>query len=669
MSADRVGDATFQAWRSEAERALRGKRLESLVRRDEDGLAIEPLYATTSSETSLERRRNVGAWLVGQAYFRPGVEAAAKEIAVDAASGVEAYFIVLDRAARLGLSPADPRAHELVGRGGIAAGSGADIDALLTSLPLRSAPVLVDGGANGAIVAAFVASHCVRVGIDGQSVAFSASIDPLGALASDGRLPRSVATVLEEAHWVKGAFPRGMPLLASGIPYHEAGATPALELGATLATLVEYVRAALPSDTDGKPSAFTIDDVLLAVAADANVVTAVAKVRALRLLVAKAAQALELPSPKPFVLGVTSHRHLTKRDAETNIVRGTTETFALAVGGADAIVTRAYDRPIGGIDAQARRTAKNTQLVLRDEAAIGNVGDPLRGSFAIEARTEALAEAGWNAMRAIEADGGMRASLESGAMQARIARANEARQRDLGRRARSIIGITDFAPSKHNTKSDWPDRDRERENERNRHATKSGVPDAAPIESWEALVTAAKPDASVAFVSSGRRSHTAPETADRLDRVRDGERFEALRAEADRLGEVRGARPSVVIIRAGTVEEARPRVEFVTRLFEVGGFHVATVDANAIDSTKGAPDVVVLASTDAVYESKGGDLLSSIRRAFPEALLVLAGRKGNLAEALASVAPSKDVFAGTDVVAFLADVLHSIRVRREGGSS
>ena len=64
-------------------------------------------------------------------------------------------------------------------------------------------------------------------------------------------------------------------------------------------------------------------------------------------------------------------------------------------------------RSTGRQSAQALRLARNTQLVIAEEAQLYRFADPAAGSGAVETLTDALAEKAWARFQAIEAGGGM----------------------------------------------------------------------------------------------------------------------------------------------------------------------------------------------------------------------------------------------------------------------
>jgi methylmalonyl-CoA mutase len=110
----------------------------------------------------------------------------------------------------------------------------------------------------------------------------------------------------------------------------------------------------------------------------------------------------------------TSTRMLTRSDPHVNMLRTTTAVFAAATGGADAITCLPFSQALGYPDAFARRTARNTQLVLMEESHLHAVDDPAAGSGLYAHYTQALCEKAWAAFQAIEAEGGVIEALGVG---------------------------------------------------------------------------------------------------------------------------------------------------------------------------------------------------------------------------------------------------------------
>jgi methylmalonyl-CoA mutase len=92
------------------------------------------------------------------------------------------------------------------------------------------------------------------------------------------------------------------------------------------------------------------------------------------------------------------------------VLRATLAAAGAVTGGATSFAVLPYDAT-GTTSADSIRLARNTQLVLGEEAQIGRVADPAAGSGAVEAMTGALAAKAWERFRSIEAEGGIVAAI------------------------------------------------------------------------------------------------------------------------------------------------------------------------------------------------------------------------------------------------------------------
>ena len=143
----------------------------------------------------------------------------------------------------------------------------------------------------------------------------------------------------------------------------------------------------------------------------------------------------------------SSRRMLARTDHWTNLIRLTAAGFAAAVGGADAIVLGAFDEPLGREpELLARRQARNIQLILKDEARLGEANDPAARCWALEAQTD-LARAAWSRFVAIERQGGLVNALASGSIAADVAAARADLEAALADKSRRMVGVTDFRPA------------------------------------------------------------------------------------------------------------------------------------------------------------------------------------------------------------------------------
>jgi methylmalonyl-CoA mutase len=430
---ERVEDQMFAErdeadWRALAEKALAGAGLETLTARTDDGIAYGPLYPRQTPATPIVSR--LGGWIIAQRLDDPNAARAAEQALVDLESGAEALAICFDGAAAargFGLPPTEEA-----------------LAAALHGVMLDIVHLRIEPHPQGTAMLTALTRLAARQGLAPSALSLDAGIDAIGPLALAGRFPDDDAGLRADVGALAVSLAAegfaGRLIEADGRVYHDAGASEAQELGATLATAVYHLRslaeAGMPVEAAANAIGFTL-------AADQQQFLVTAKLRALRLLWRRVLQLSGLASPAPARLHVeTSFRMMTARDPHGNIVRTTIAAFAAATGGADSVSVLPFTAANGLAEERARRLARNTQLVLREESGLGRVADPAAGSGGIEALTDAIAEAGWQAFRQIETEGGIFQSLKGGRLEARIAATRAARDADIAAGRQAIIGVT-----------------------------------------------------------------------------------------------------------------------------------------------------------------------------------------------------------------------------------
>ena len=298
----------------------------------------------------------------------------------------------------------------------------------------------LDAGFDG--VKAAEALSAVAKGSPRAKLAFH--LDPISAYAQAGGAPGDFASLMAEtakaATTQAATYPEATLFMASGRVAHEAGGSIAQELAFAASSAVAYVKAAVEA---GLAVEAALKGVVLGIAVDQAYFDSLAKIRALRLVWASVSKAFGAEVPA-IVEARSSRRMLSARDPWPNMLRLTAAGFAGAVGGADVVVLDGFTRAAGLPDAFARRQARNTQLILMEEANLGRVDDPASGSWYLDARTRELAEAAWAEFQAYEAEGGVIACLEGGVVQPRIARARALAEKAFKDGAAQIVGVTKF---------------------------------------------------------------------------------------------------------------------------------------------------------------------------------------------------------------------------------
>ena len=421
--------ATRAAWLALVDKTLKGADLESLVSRMADGLTISPLYTAEDSAAPAvltpAPRGAEGAWDV-RAVVRAASPAEANRQALDALNGGASSVL-------LAVDPTGAR--------GVAVGSAADLAAVLDGVMLELAPIALDAGFLGSTCAGWLCAAAKA----SPAAPLAFHCDPMSAFAAAGASPGPIETHVSAAAAALAplaqTYPKASLFLAGGTVVHEAGGSADLELAFAVAAAVAYAKALVGAGLTRRDA---FKRIVLGLSVDHEPLTAIAKLRAARVLWRRVTSACDAET-RLRIEARSSNRMLTRADRWSNLVRLTASGFAAAVGGADAIALGCFTDAAAEPDDLALRMARNTQLILMEEAHVGAVVDPTAGGWSFETLTADLAHAAWGAFVAIEAAGGIVGALTGGLIADRVVAGREALAAAVGDGRRRIIGVTDFA--------------------------------------------------------------------------------------------------------------------------------------------------------------------------------------------------------------------------------
>lgn len=625
------------AWRAAVDKVLKGADFEKkLVGRTADGIRIEPLYPA-AAPVGRALRGEAGRWRVAARIDHPEPGQAKAIALADLEGGADTLTI----------SFAGARAA----RGyGLVADDVAALDTALDDVMLDLIRLRLDPAPQGRINALLLAALIEKRGHAPADLSIEFGLDPIGVLASHGSLGAPWPEIGRRlAGTIRALQERGFtgPFIAvDSRPYHEAGASEAHELGAMLATAVAYLRAL---ETHGLTLSETRDAIAFTLVADTDELLTVAKFRAARLLWNRVQQACGL-TPKPVTIHAeTAWRSLTKRDPWVNLLRGTIAAFSAGVGGADSLSVQPFTAALGLPDVFARRVARNTQLILLEEASLWRVADPAAGAGGFEALTQAICDKAWQAFQEIEQQSseglrGIVAGLASGQMQKTLADQRASRAKAIATRREPITGTSEFPNIRENAVA---------------------VLAVAPVESSKLAPKAHAAEQNQgelirSFVDGAGRADAliaAGESlrAEPLPSLRLSEPFEVLRDKADALPQ----RPVVFLATLGPIADFTARAGFARNLFEAGGLAAPSGDGFASDGATDLDALVggfkassaklaCLCGSDAAYANEGAAAAEALAKA--GATVWLAGRPIESEAALNKAGVSSFVFMGCDVV-------------------
>ena len=359
-----------------------------------------------------------------------------------------------------------------------------------------------------------------------------------------------------------------VPFTIDATEWQESGVAAAEEIGFALASGVDMVAHMQQRGVAVQRAA---EAVTFSFAIGPEFFFEIAKLRAFRLLWARAMEAFgtDKPHSRARVYARTARWNRTVYDPHVNLLRGTMETIAAALGGAESICVAPYDECYRIPDEASRRWARNTQVLLKEEALLARVADPCGGSYLLETLTDALAAKAWKLLQEIEAAGGFRKAAGSGMVHGVMEQRGAARIEAIAARRRVLTGTNRFAN---------------------------------PIE------TALDKINSVPLLNSGRAAQP----------------FEQLRLRTERHARHTGKTPCVLLAEIGDHRMRSARSNFAADLLACAGFAIRTErfeNVSEIDVSQA--DMVVLCSSDPEYLALATELCGSLRdRGIPRPVLV-----------------------------------------------
>jgi methylmalonyl-CoA mutase len=686
--------ADYAAWRALAEADLEGASFEQrLVTHTYEGIDIQPVYARRDrpGEGDPDGFPGLapfvrGAWPLGaaqtgwdlrQEHVHPDLDATNRAILDDLRGGVTSLLLRLDAAARNGLDPDDPGAGEWAGRDGMMVYHADDLDRALGGVHLDMIGVTLEAGAAFLPAAALLVALWRRRGVTPDHARGAFNADPLAVLARDGHLPvaaeAALALMADLAAWTAKNYPHVTAVRVGTAPYHHAGATAAQDVALGMATAVEYLRAMTRAGLSVDAAARQI---LFSISVGTHHFLAIAKLRAARRLWGRVVEACG-GSPNAAAMRLHSRiskRVLTQRDPHVNLLRNTVGCFAAGLGGAEAITSVPLDSVAGLPDALSRRIARNTVLVLQEEAHLNRVIDPPGGSWYLGWLTDQVAEKAWALFQEVERGGGMLQAIQGGWVAKQIDSAFAPRAKNLARRKEGITGVSEFpnvgeAPVTRPA----PDRDALGEAATARlTAARRGSPALTALAYSGArrgtdapvalAVEAAERGASIGQLSLALGFHAEPTLLPPLTPHPFAEPFEDLRDASDAWQAAHGRRPRVFLANLGPVGDHTARATYAKNFFEAGGFEVVgndgfrDADAAAKAFTQSGATIAVLCSSDKLYPEFVPQAAPRLKAAGARSV-VLAGNPGANEAAWRAAGVDRFIFIKCDVLAALRDML------------
>jgi methylmalonyl-CoA mutase, N-terminal domain len=365
------------------------------------------------------------------------------------AQGQTGLSVAFDLPTQIGYDSDDPMAAGEVGKVGVAIDSIEDMLTLFSDIPLDKVTTSMTINATAAVLLALYVAVGRQQGVPADKLGGTVQNDILKEYIARGTYiypPKpSMRLITDIFAYCKTDVPQWNTISISGYHMREAGCTAAQEIAFTLADGIAYVDAALAAGLD-------IDDfagrLSFFFACHNNFLEEVAKFRAARRLWAKIMrERFEAKSARSQMLRFhtqTGGATLTAQQVENNIVRTTVQALAAVLGGTQSLHTNSMDEALALPSEKAVQIALRTQQVLAYENGVGDVADPLGGSYFVEAMTNRLEAEAEEYIRTIDGLGGALAGIEQGFQQREIQESAYRFQRQIEAKERVIVGVNEF---------------------------------------------------------------------------------------------------------------------------------------------------------------------------------------------------------------------------------
>ena len=666
ISFDEFPPTNYAEWKEAAVSALKGTPFEkSMYTSTYEGITLEPLYTVESTkdlssakafpgEGHLLRGSNASgyiaqAWKIAQPADSPLPADSNAQLREELEKGSTSIALLLDSSTTRGVD-ADT-ADKPDERRGVSLSALKDLERLFESVELNRYPIHVYAGASAAPLLGFLAACAEKHGTPLDSLHGCVGADPLGDWLQNGSLCCGTDRLFDEmAHcilWAEKHMPGMRTVLIRSAAVHNSGGNAVQELGCAMAAAVETLRilGTRRVDVDMFARHLRFEFPL-----SSNFFMEIAKIRAARELWSQVVEAFggQESSKKAEIFGRTSFFTKTVYDPYVNMLRNTTEAFSGVLGGLDGLTVGCFDEAARPGNEFSRRTARNTQVLLREEFSLVQPVDPAGGSWYLESLTDTLARKAWEWFQKIEAAGGFSACIKSGMIQSAVEEVLAQRFKKLAGRSERAVGINMYANIQETPLTydgaGLDDLYRERRKElqtfrgsRDEAKARKAL-DAITVGSMkdggliDGLAAAAKADATLGEVRSllDNDNEKSSQIAS-LGTHRWTEQYESLRQRTEKFHAKTGGNVKIFLANMGPIPQHKARADFITGFMEVANFEVLkndgypTIEECAEAAVASGADAAVICSTDDSYPELVPPLASAIKAKAPAMTVFLAG--------------------------------------------
>ncbi|MFB6116976.1 methylmalonyl-CoA mutase [Halosegnis sp.] len=369
--------------------------------------------------------------------------------------GQTGLSVAFDMPSLMGIDSDHPMADGEVGKEGVAVDTLADMEVLFDGIDIGEVSTSFTINPSAAVIYAMYVALADQQGVDRDQIRGTLQNDMLKEFIAQKEwvIPPepSLDVVTDTIEYAVAETPNFHPVSVSGYHIREAGSTAAQEAAFTLADGFAYVEDTLERGLDVDEFAPLLSFFFNS---HNSIFEEVAKFRASRRVWARLMDEwydAELPESKRLKFHTqTAGQSLTAQQPLNNVVRTTVQAMAAVLGGTQSLHTNSYDEALALPSEQAVRVALRTQQILAEESGVGDIVDPLGGSYAIESLTDEMEAEILDYLEEIRelGDGSVRdgvlAGLDSGFFHREIQEASYEYQKRVDAGEETVVGVNAY---------------------------------------------------------------------------------------------------------------------------------------------------------------------------------------------------------------------------------
>lgn len=370
--------------------------------------------------------------------------------------GQTGLSVALDLPTQLGMDSDNPGAEFDVGRVGVAIDTLSDMEEIFAGIPLDKISTSFTVNSTASIILAMYVAAAEKQGVAAEKLRGTIQNDILKEYVARGTWifppEPSLRLIGDTIEYCIRNSPRFNPLSITG---HQAsaGATPIHTIAYSFLNAIAYAKEMIRRG-------YNIDDFAYIFAfgihpggcGKFDFFESIARLRAARRAWARIMKerfhARKPDSMRLRFYAAAGGDWMQKREPLNNIARITVGAMAIALGGAQSMRLPGYDEVYAIPTEQAALTALRIEQVLAYETGIGDVVDPLAGSYYVETLTNEAEQEIYKWMDKIDSLGGILACIENGFVQKEMARHAYESERQIRSGEIVRVGVNKFVSEK-----------------------------------------------------------------------------------------------------------------------------------------------------------------------------------------------------------------------------